>query len=56
VKLVVTEVEGGVDRLEGLKVNIDLLLLALLCDYCAAVYDLNTQSYLQICEQQHLHN
>ncbi len=44
-KLVVTEVEGGVDRLEGLEVNIDLLLLPLLCDYCAAVDDLHTRSY-----------
>ena len=44
-KLVVTEIEGGVDRLEGLEVDIDLLLLPLLCHYCAAVDDLTTQSH-----------
>ncbi len=44
-KLVVTKVEGGVDRLEGLEININFLLLPLLCDYCAAVDDLHTQSH-----------
>ena len=36
-ELVVAEVEGGVDGLEGLKVNVDFLLLALLCHNGAAV-------------------
>ena len=38
-ELVVTEVERGVDGLEGLEVDVDLLLLALVRDDGAAVDD-----------------
>ena len=44
VKLVITEIQRGVDRLEWLKVNVHFLLLALLSDDCAAVDDLKTVS------------
>lgn len=39
VKLVVAEVQGGVDWLKRLKVDIDFLLLAFLCHNGAAVHD-----------------
>ena len=39
-ELVIAEVEGGVDGLEGLEVNVRLLLLALLGHNCAAVNNL----------------
>ena len=39
-KLVVAEVEGRVDRLKGLKVNVHLLLFALISHNCTTVYDL----------------
>ena len=39
VKLVVAKVEAGVDGLEGLKVDVDLLLLALLSDNSAGVHN-----------------
>ena len=38
-KFIVTQIEGGVDRLEGLKINIYALFLAFVGDYCAAVND-----------------
>ena len=44
VKLVITEIQRGVDRLEWLKVNVHFLLLALLSDDCAAVDDLKAIS------------
>ena len=40
VKLVITEIQRGVDCLERLKVNVHFLLLALLSDNSAAVDDL----------------
>ena len=39
-KLVVAEVEGRVDGLEGLKVNVNLLLFALISHNCTTVDDL----------------
>lgn len=38
-KLVVAKVQGGVDWLERLKVDIDLLLLAFLCHNGATIYN-----------------
>lgn len=39
VKLVVAEIEGGVDWLKRLKVDIDFFLLALLCHYSTTVHN-----------------
>lgn len=39
VKLVVAEIQGGVDWLKGLKVDIDFFLLALLCHYSTTVHN-----------------
>lgn len=39
VELVVTEVQGGVDWLKRLKVNIDFLLLAFLCHNGTTVHN-----------------
>ena len=38
-KFVVAEIQRSVDRLEGLKVDVDFLLLALVRHDCAAVDD-----------------
>ena len=36
-KLIVTKIQRGIDRLKGLKVYIDFALLAVLCEHCARV-------------------
>jgi hypothetical protein len=39
VEFVVAEVQGGVDGLEGLEVDVDFLLLAVVCHDSACVHD-----------------
>ena len=41
VELIITEIQGGVDRFEWLEVNVDFLLLPFLCDDRATVNDLD---------------
>ena len=40
-ELVITEIQGGVDRFEWLEVNVDFLLFPFLCDYGTTVDNLN---------------
>ena len=45
VELVITEIQGGVDRFEWLEVNVDFLLLPFLGDYRTTVDNLDHDSY-----------
>ena len=51
VEFVVAEVQGGVDGLEGLEVNVELLLLAIICHHCACVDDQPIGWHLQAMRQ-----
>ena len=48
VELVITEIQGGVDRFEWLEVNVDFLLLPFLCDYRTTVNHLNHNSVSEL--------
>lgn len=52
VKLVVAEVQGGVDWLKRLKVDIDFLLLAFLCHNGATVHDQTIGWHWQVRKHQ----
>ena len=48
VELVITEIQGGVDRFEWLEVNVDFLLLPFLCDYRTTVNHLNHKTVSEV--------
>ena len=47
-ELVITKIQGGVDRFEWLEVNVDFLLFPFLCDYRTTVNNLNHISVSEV--------